>query len=520
MRILPVLRLALWASVVTLALLTSASYVGAGFFAPAGLLILVALASDRRAPRAVQSWLWTASFGLTALGLIRVNLDEAPSIEHLALLLLGALTATARNRYAGLLIGLMASGGLVYVTLEQELLGPNDPRLFALGVLLATAGFAAGLAQEESDQTELLREQLADLGEHLKNVLACVGSGVLVVDREGRVATFNRAAERILGVQEHTVIGRELEASALEPMAELFRVRNDSEEGERRDLLFPSPLGNDVRVGYAMTPLEDRAGRRLGTILVFQDVTLIRDYEERMLRQEKLAALGRLVSGIAHEFGNQLGGVRGLVDLALLDEPEEAVAVLPTIRQTLTQSLETVEHLLRFARGTPLDPVPGVQLGEVVQRALGLLRAQVDAAGAEIELVLEEEAPTVSADTGRLEQVFLNILINGLHATSDCDPPRLRIEVTHDEAEVVVRFEDNGPGVSPEVRARIFEPFFTTKGALGGSEVPGTGLGLAMALGVVEGHQGKLTVGVSPSLGGACFSVHLPSAPAERDASP
>jgi len=516
MRLLTLLRLALWASVVTLALLSSVSSVGAGFFAPAGLLILVALASDGRAPRAIQSWLWTAGFGLTALGLIRVTLDEAPSLDRLALLLLGALAATARNRYAGLLIGLMASGGLVYVALEQELLTAQDPRLLALGILLAAAGFATGLAQEESDETELLREQLADLGEHLKNVLACVGSGVLVVDRDGRVATFNRAAERILGVPEHTVIGRELGASALRPITEVFEIRHDSEEGERRDLLFPSPQGRQVRVGYAMTPLEDRAGRRLGTILVFQDVTLIRDYEERMLRQEKLAALGRLVSGIAHEFGNQLGGVRGLVDLALLDEPQEAVAVLPTIRETLTQSLETVEHLLRFARGTPLDPVPGVRLGEVVQRALSLLKAQVDAAKAEVELIQGEVQP-VSADATRLEQVFLNIVINGLHATSDQEPPRLRIEVKQEGDEVVVSFEDNGPGVSPEVRARIFEPFFTTKGALGGSEVPGTGLGLAMALGVVEGHQGSLTVGVSPYLGGACFSVRLPGAPAPSD---
>ena len=519
MKTISVLRLALWASVVALALLTSTSAVGSGFFAPAGLLLLVAIACDGRAPHAVQSWLWTAGFGLTALGLIRVSLDEAPSLEHLALLLLGALAATARNRYAGLLIGLMASGGLIYVALEQELIAPRDPRLFALGVLLAAAGCATGLAQESSDQSELLREQLADLGEHLKNVLACVGSGVLVVDREGRVATFNRAAERILGVQEHTVLGRELGASALSPIAEVFRARNDSEEGERRDLLFPSPQGREVRVGYAMTPLEDRAGRRLGTILVFQDVTLIRDYEERMLRQEKLAALGRLVSGIAHEFGNQLGGVRGLVDLALLDEPEEAVAVLPTIRQTLTQSLQTVEHLLRFARGTPLDPVPGVELGEVVQRSLSLLKAQIDAAGAEIQLELGA-APPVSADAGRLEQVFLNLIINGLHATSEQDPPRLRIELLHEGGEVIVRFEDNGPGVSPEVRARIFEPFFTTKGALGGSEVPGTGLGLAMALGVVEGHQGKLTVGVSHSLAGACFSVHLPTPLAEPRQSP
>ncbi|MBL4849482.1 MAG: hypothetical protein JKY65_28465 [Planctomycetes bacterium] len=230
-----------------------------------------------------------------------------------------------------------------------------------------------------------------------------------------------------------------------------------------------------------------------------------------MLRQEKLAALGRLVSGIAHEFGNQLGGALGLLDLALLeDDLSEVHASLAPVRETLTRALTTVENLLRFARGTPLQVQPGVELGQVLQRALDLLRAQIDEAGLEVE-VDQGEVPPLSLDPVQLEQVVLNLVINAIHATAGATPPKLLLSLRQAEDEVVFAAEDNGPGVPPEVRARIFEPFFTTKGALGGSETPGTGLGLSMALGVVEAHSGRLTIDVSPSLMGARFQLWLPS---------
>ncbi|MGE0712522.1 MAG: nitrogen regulation protein NR(II) [Planctomycetota bacterium] len=521
----PLFRTLLLAAAVALAVIPHGPEAMAAFV-PAGIAIGVAVGLEGfLVRRGVLALAWSLAFAVTALGLVVVEVrDEAPSLDRLALLLLAAVVATSRNQVAGLLAGLMGSGGLVYVALSQEL-GRADMSLFALGLLLLGAGAASGFAYQESDETASLREELADVSEHLHNVLACVASGVLVIDLEGRVTIYNRAAARILGVPEHVVIGRSLGGlPSMGPLWGTVVAEPSTESGaeERQTIAFERPDGRRIQVGYALSTLENRAGRRLGTILVFQDVTLIRDYEQRMIRQEQLAALGRLVSGIAHEFGNQLGGAKGLLDLALLDEPQEAVKSLPTVRDTLVRSLETVANLLGFARGRPLNPVPGVLVADVLERALSLLRAQIDDA----RLVVEREgsAPRpVVADAVQLEQVFLNLIINAIHATSGSSPPRLRVTLSEtapsdgSPAQTTALFEDNGPGVPAEARARIFEPFFTTKGALGGSEVPGTGLGLSVALGIVEGHRGRLEVSTSADLGGACFAVRLPSTNGEGE---
>ena len=470
---------------------------------------------------------WVLVFDLVVLALMLATLSETADPHLLSFLLLGVVVATSRDLLAGSLAGALAAGGFMYLSWRHGLApGPLDPLVLArAGIFLAVGVFTGFLSREaeqeragRAEETATLREQLADLGEHLKNVLSCVASGVLVVDAQGRVTTYNRAAERILGLPPHKVVGRTLaEIEELRALEAAFQPQGGL-PAPRADLELPAHGGRPAaRIGYALTPLENLAGRRLGWILVFQDVTLIRDYEARLLRQEKLAALGRLVSGIAHEFGNLLGGARGHVDLALATgAPADAAEALPVVRDTLGRALTTVEHLLRFARGTPLHRVPGVDLRQVVDRALHLLRVELERAGVEVERRFAEATPLV-ADEAQLEQVVVNLLINAIHAVHD--RPRRVIRVSVEPVpgrpgaspEARLRVEDSGPGVPEELRARIFEPFFTTKGALGGSSVPGTGLGLSMALGVVEGHAGRLDVETSPDLGGASFVVTLPS---------
>lgn len=511
----PYFRLVLLAVVTALSVSQAGGLEHLPAFLPALVVGLVAFASERGSTggSAVQALIWSVVFALGSLAIVVVGIEGGANLEWMAVLLLGALVATARNLVAGALGGLMATASYLYVGLRFDLAAPGDAVLVGPALLLLAAGALMGVAQEEGDRSQRLQGELAELGENLRNVLASVASGVLVVQGEDlEVTTFNPTAVRILGVREEEVLGRPVESGPLASLVPLLRsTPSDDAQPARQDQSFERRDGRAVRIGSAASSLENRAGRRLGTILVFQDVTLIRDYEERMLRQEKLAALGRLVSGIAHEFGNQLGGARGLLDLALLeDDLSEVQASLQPVRETLTRSLTTVENLLRFGRGTPLQRQVGVDLGEVVQRALDLLRAQIEEARLEVEFQ-RGEVPALELDPVQLEQVVLNLIINAIHATSERDPARLVLTLSAREEEVLLTAEDNGPGVPKEVRARIFEPFFTTKGALGGSETPGTGLGLSMALGVVEAHSGRLTIDVSPLLKGARFSLWLPS---------
>jgi signal transduction histidine kinase len=180
----------------------------------------------------------------------------------------------------------------------------------------------------------------------------------------------------------------------------------------------------------------------------------------------------------------------------------------------------TVENLLRFARGTPVNRVPGVALEATVERALHLLQVELEQKGVVVERRFAA-TPTICADATQLEQVFVNIIINAVHALLDRPSRRLRISTaTAGPGRVAITFDDSGPGVPKDLQHRIFEPFFTTKGPLGGSKVPGTGLGLSMALGVIEAHEGSIDVGASPDLGGARFTVTLPSTGGEGGQGP
>lgn len=499
-------------------------------FLPAILALVSTLVAFERRPglRPLLGIAWILVFDLVVMGLTVATLGETSEPELLAFLLLALVIATSRDLLAGTLAGALAAGAFSYLAFKHELAtSVLEPLVLTRAAVFLTAGVFTGFLSQEAEQeravraaqTAELRQELSDLGEHLRNVLASVGSGVLAVDAGGRVTTYNRAAERILGVPEHKVVGRALgDVEDLAPLKPVVLGRDPTQADShpdgplaRPDLVFRRPDGREVRIGYATTPLENIAGRRLGMILVFQDVTIIRDYEARMLRQEQLAAVGRLVSGIAHEFGNLLGGARGHVDLALTGTPQDAVETLPIVKETLSRALVTIENLLRFARGTPVNRLPGVVVEQVVDRALHLLQVELDQKGVRVERRVDPGAPAVVADAAQLEQVFVNIIINAVHALHDRPTRTLRVSITPRGERAAIAFEDSGPGVPRDLQHKIFEPFFTTKGPLGGSKVPGTGLGLSMALGVIEAHEGTIEVDSSPDLGGARFTVTLPS---------
>jgi two-component system sensor histidine kinase PilS (NtrC family) len=500
-------------------------------FAPLAAVVAAGIALAERSPnlRHFAGLGWLLGFDFVAILLVVSTLGEAARPDLLAFLLLALVAATSRDLLSGILAGLLAGSGYAYLALQHELTATPAELAARAGVYLATGAFV-GLLSVEADveraeaqaRTEALQRELEDLAGYLKNVLASVASAVVAVGEGGKVTTYNRAAEKVLGFPAHRALGRALqEVPVLAPLAELLVQAPVPAQGSAAssgllgrvapDVEFARPDGKRIRLGFAVTPLEDVAGRKLGAILVLQDVTLIRDYEERMVRQEKLAALGRLVSGIAHEFGNVLGGARGHVDFALRDGSlEEARSSLEVVRPTLDRAITTIEHLLRFARGTPINLRPEVDVAEVVERALVLTKRELESAGVEIRRDFGP-APRIEADSSQLEQVFINIIINARQAIDGRERRVIAVSTRVEGDQVVAAFEDSGPGVPEEIRDKVFEPFFTTKGPLGGSSVPGTGLGLSVALGIIEAHGGTIDVLSSSALGGARFEVRLPS---------
>jgi len=235
--------------------------------------------------------------------------------------------------------------------------------------------------------------------------------------------------------------------------------------------------------------------------------------EEKLRHAEKLAALGRLSAGVAHELGTPLSVIDGHAQRALREEslPDRVAGALENIRGEVQRMEHIVNQLLDFGRRNPLQrrDVSASQLARIALESTRAGRADTDHADNErLELDAPNTAASLPVDVGLMERVLVNLLRNALEASPD-GPVRLRWRDTEDH--VVFSVEDGGPGIDPEVKPRLFEPFFTTK------EVgEGTGLGLAVAHGIVEEHGGTIEVGESP-LGGASFHVRLPKTPSPEE---
>src|SRR5262245_58354705 len=345
---------------------------------------------------------------------------------------------------------------------------------------------------------------------------------IVTIDAGGRIVEFNPAAERTFGFLRAEVLGRPLAETIVPPAyraahqqgfarylaggARRVLGRRVELEAARKDgTLLPVELAiTEVRVG----------GRRMFTAYL-RDLSERRAAEGELLRQrealhqrQKMAALGSLLAGVAHELNNPLAIVVGQAQLLLETSTE------PAARQRAAKIQAAAERCARIVRAfldmaRKREPVRrDVELNALVAEALGLVAYGLRASGIEVRPVLEPALPRISADPDQLHQVVTNLLINAQHALEDRPEPRYLVVRTRAGKRGFIRLEvsDNGPGIPPEVRPRIFEPFFTTKptGA-------GTGVGLSVTHAMVEQHGGRLSFSETPG-GGATFAVELPLA--------
>ena len=241
----------------------------------------------------------------------------------------------------------------------------------------------------------------------------------------------------------------------------------------------------------------------------------LRDKQEQLIQAGKLATVGELTTGIAHELNNPLNNIGLFVENAI-DRLQFGVADRGTILDELRNAVEQVRkatqiisHLRTFGRVAPVSREP-VRINEVVARSVALVREQLRLRQIEVHLGLCREDPVVAANAIQLEQVFVNLLTNARDALAEA--PRKLIQVESAVAGGLVRlaFHDTGPGIPPDLERRIFDPFFTTK------EVgAGTGLGLSITYGIVKEHGGSIALAKGESTEGATFVIELPLTTAE-----
>src|SRR5881396_89872 len=237
----------------------------------------------------------------------------------------------------------------------------------------------------------------------------------------------------------------------------------------------------------------------------------LRDKQEQLVQAGKLATLGELTTGVAHELNNPLnntglfvGNAIDLIELGVTDKGQ-IVRELRQAMQQVRKATEIISHLRTFGRAAPVSREP-IPLRQVIERALSLMQQQLRLREIEVTVDLGREEPVVVGNPIQLEQVFINLLTNARDAMADSPRKAIRISSSVGPAIVEVAFADTGDGIPPGLERRIFDPFFTTKDV-----GKGTGLGLSITYGIINEHGGMISV-VSPPGEGATFLIQLPLA--------
>ncbi|MBS2021355.1 MAG: PAS domain-containing protein, partial [Deltaproteobacteria bacterium] len=331
-----------------------------------------------------------------------------------------------------------------------------------------------------------------------EGIVRSLNSGILTVDGAARITYLNPAGEDICDVHLRDLRGTRL-ADTMPAFAEALR-RSQPGRGE---LQLARKDGTVRIVGYNQSPLvESATGSLPGQVIVFQDLSNLRRLEEAMRRSDKLAAVGKLSAGLAHEIRNPLASMTGSIQiLATLPALSEKERKLMQIVLREGERLEAlVKDFLAFAR--PVPPVLAqVPMSAMAEEILALFKPTAEGRGLSLESQLAPQLE-VHADEGQLRQVLWNLLGNAADATPQGGAITVRLFKSN--FDVRLEIEDTGPGISPEDLGRIFDPFFTTK-------EKGSGLGLAIVHRVVEAHGGRVEVRGAAAQG-SVFTVVLPLA--------
>ncbi|HSE95288.1 MAG TPA: ATP-binding protein, partial [Methylomirabilota bacterium] len=286
--------------------------------------------------------------------------------------------------------------------------------------------------------------------------------------------------------------------------------------GWKGEIQARTRLGRAFPAFLALTPILDRGGRVLGTVGVLRDLTEQHELQRRLIHQEKLASLGQMAAGVAHEIRNPLGGIKMassiLAGAALRDGRGDALSreMVETVRSGILEIESIISHLLDYTRETRLDRQP-YDLEPVLQQVIRGLSADTASRGVRVSCETVPHVIVALVDGPKMRQVFTNLIRNAVEATDRRPGARVHVRGEVHDGKVIIEVLDNGVGMTADERDRMFMPFFTTKPT-------GTGLGLAIVKKIVDLHGGEILVDSAPGAG-TRVRVALPVGVADEAAS-
>ena len=371
------------------------------------------------------------------------------------------------------------------------------------GELLQIRGLMLDVTGLRTSQSELHRER-----DFSGKILSNTQSLILVADTAGLISYANRRWYDA-GFEQRELLGRPLlelvAPGCSHALSDAIHKTLDNQAVDNLELEIVRRNGGAGKFSANLSPMRDEQGTVTSIVAVLTDITDSAVLRDKLVHAEKMAAVGQLVSGVAHEVNNPLTAILGFADLLLESPelPETARKDLRVILQEAQRTKQIVQNLLSFARQMPPQR-NALQLNPILRRTIQLRSYDFNSHGVEVVEHLDEGLPEVVGDAHQLQQVFLNILNNAYDAVHEVGhPARIEITSTRSGDSVEVSFTDNGNGITQS--DKIFDPFFTTK-EIG----KGTGLGLSICYGIVQEHGGEILCHNNAGGQGATFIVRLP----------
>ncbi len=372
--------------------------------------------------------------------------------------------------------------------------------------LLSTISSPVALALENAylyNQANHRALELERLKDYSENIIESLTVGVAVLDQKGRIIGWNRILEQIFETRKEEVMNKNLlEVLGRKNFKALFP--SDSAQGFRllSEISLDMPSGRKKIFDIAKTPLLDNKMTPYGTVIVFEDITEKISLQQQLLTSEKLASIGLLSAGVAHEINTPLTGISSYIQILQQKLPNSKHShILNKIEAQTDRVSRIIKNLLNFARNPSETSFYNVDLKENLQEIISLIDYKLKTLNIKLEQNLTSIEP-IWAQGERLQQVLINIILNAIDAM-----PKggiLRIELTQINKEAVIKIEDTGTGIKEQHLPHIFDPFFTTKG-IG----KGTGLGLSISYAIIKEHEGHLAV-ESEGGKGSLFTIYIP----------
>jgi PAS domain S-box-containing protein len=336
---------------------------------------------------------------------------------------------------------------------------------------------------------------------------------ILVVDSTSHYTFVSPRCTDILGYELSETVNMELGGRThAEDLPILLALFNDILEGRQTfaslEIRVRHKLGEWRRIRFNFSPLADETGKIEGVVLSGRDVTELKRLEEQLIQAEKLAAMGQMLAGVAHELNNPLTAILGVTELLREGHTDQEVTKrqLEITHRQARRAARIVQNLLEFSRPASPQKKP-VDLNSIIDRTLQLHEHSLRRNNVEVDFRPQPDFPGVIADANQLIQVFLNLVTNAEQAIREVrESGRIQIRFARAGSRIAVTFQDDGVGIRPDSVPRLFDPFYTTKRPGGG-----TGLGLSICLSIVREHGGTIEAEALPA-GGSAFTVYLPAA--------